>query len=129
MVRREGVEERVLFLGHVPHAEMPKYLKISDIFIRPSLSEGMGNSFIEAMCAGLPVIATSVGGIPDFLKDRETGLFCEVGNPESIAERIKELIGDPMLKEKLVLNSQKMVREKYDWSLVAGDMRKKVLNF
>ncbi|MFC1775693.1 glycosyltransferase, partial [Patescibacteria group bacterium] len=49
LAKKEGVSERVIFLGQVDHAEMPKYLKISDIFIRPSLSEGFGNSFVEAM--------------------------------------------------------------------------------
>jgi glycosyltransferase involved in cell wall biosynthesis len=80
------VSDRVVFLGQIGRAEIPKYLKISDIFIRPSISEGFGISFVEAMIAGLPVIATAVGGITDFLTDRETGLFCEVRNPGSIAE-------------------------------------------
>jgi len=54
-----GVENRVMFLGQITHAAMPKYLKVSDIFVRPSLTEGLGNSFLEAMAAGIPVIATS----------------------------------------------------------------------
>jgi glycosyltransferase involved in cell wall biosynthesis len=64
-----GVSSRVQFLGLIDHQEMPKYLRVSDIFIRPSRSEGMGNSFVEAMAAGLPVIATQDGGIADFLFD------------------------------------------------------------
>src|SRR3989344_2261132 len=83
---KSKVEDRVIFMGYVPHAEMPPYLQISDIFIRPSRSEGLGNSFLEAMASGIPVIATPVGGIPDFLIDGETGIFCEVGNPRSIAQ-------------------------------------------
>ena len=63
------LEARVEFLGEISHAELPPYLHDADIFIRPSLSEGQGVSFMEAMAAGLPVIATPVGGIPDFLKD------------------------------------------------------------
>ena len=54
----------------------------------------MGNSFIEAMASGIPVIATPVGGITDFLKDGVTGLFCEVKNPESIAKG-KRIFGKP----------------------------------
>ena len=67
LAKKEGVENRVSFLGMVDHKEMPKYLKVSDIFIRPSLSEGFGNSFIEAMASEIPVIATQEGGIADFL--------------------------------------------------------------
>lgn len=56
-VESEKLQERVKFLGFVDHKDLPPYLWASDIFIRPSLSEGMGNSFIEAMAAGLPIIA------------------------------------------------------------------------
>ena len=62
LVQKEGVEERVIFLDDVPHSEIPKYLKISDVFIRPSRSEGLGNSFIEAMASGVSVI-----GFPIYL--------------------------------------------------------------
>src|SRR6185369_532215 len=89
-----GLMDRVKFLGFIKHSDMPIYLHISDIFIRPSLSEGFGNSYIEAMAAGIPVIATPVGGIPDFLRDGETGLFCEVKNPKSIAQKVEKLIKD-----------------------------------
>ena len=71
LVKHERVESRVQFLGQIEHNEMPLYLKACDIFIRPSRSEGMGNSFIEAMAAGLPVIATQEGGIADFLFDEK----------------------------------------------------------
>ena len=127
------LEARVKFLGFIKYEDIPNYLHEADIFIRPSLSEGMGNSFIEAMAAGLPVIATPVGGIVDFLKDPSTnleqvatGLFCEVKNPESIAEQVKKLINNPELKLKLIENASRMVREKYEWDLVARDMKERV---
>jgi glycosyltransferase involved in cell wall biosynthesis len=115
---------RVSFLGYVPHAEMPKYLQISDIFIRPSLSEGLGNSFLEAMAAGLPVIATPVGGIPDFLRDGETGLFCEINNPKSIAQKVEKLIKDRESREYIVRQAKEMVEEKYTWERITGEMKK-----
>lgn len=117
---------RVKFLGEINHDDIPKYLHASDIFIRPSLSEGMGNSFIEAMAAGLPVIATPVGGIPDFLADGETGLFCEVNNPKSIAQKVGEYTDRPDLMEKVKFNARKIVQEKYDWDLIVEQMRSKV---
>ncbi|PIQ66392.1 MAG: hypothetical protein COV96_01735 [Candidatus Zambryskibacteria bacterium CG11_big_fil_rev_8_21_14_0_20_42_18] len=123
-----GIEERVIFLGQIAQDEIPKYLQVSDIFIRPSLSEGFGNSFVEAMAASLPVIATAVGGIVDFLKDSETGLICEVRNPESIAKQVKRLIDNPELRASLVSNAQKMVEKRYDWDIVAKDMQEKVFD-
>ncbi|MEK7596328.1 MAG: glycosyltransferase family 4 protein [Patescibacteria group bacterium] len=114
------LENKVIFLGHVDHQETAEYLKISDVFIRPSLSEGMGNSFIEAMAAGLPVIATPVGGIVDFLKDGKTGLFCEIRNPKSIAEKVGILLEDSQLRQKIILNARKLVFEKYDWNKISS---------
>ena len=102
---------------------MPAYLWMSDIFIRPSLSEGMGNSFIEAMAAGVPIIGTRVGGIPDFLVDGETGLFCEVRDSQSIADKINILLSDEALRQSLIANGRKIVSEKYNWDGIAGRMK------
>jgi glycosyltransferase involved in cell wall biosynthesis len=121
-----GLENRIDFLGAIPQSEIPKYLWVSDIFIRPSLSEGQGISFIEAMAAGLPVVATNVGGIPDFIRDEETGVFCNVRDLESIAEKIKLLMANGDLREKIKANSLSLVKERYDWDLIAKEMRDKV---
>ncbi len=127
--------DRVRFLGFVKHEDIPNYLHASDIFIRPSLSEGMGNSFIEAMAAGLPVIATPVGGIVDFLFDPfknpeifSTGLFCEVKNPDSIVRAVSRIVDDLTLKEEIIKNGKMLATQKYDWNLVAKGMKEKVFN-
>ncbi|MFH1610510.1 MAG: glycosyltransferase family 4 protein, partial [Patescibacteria group bacterium] len=92
--------ESNIFLGELSYTETLERYKQADVFCRPSLSEGMGNVFIEAMAAKVPVIATPVGGILDFLKDNETGWFCEVKNPQSIADKIKYVL-DENNKEKV----------------------------
>ena len=122
-----GVESRVFFNDFwVEYKEIPKYLKISDIFIRVSRSEGMGNSFIEAMSAGIPVIATPVGGIVDFLKENETGVFCQVDNPESVALSVNRILDDTELRKKIVANASRLVAEKYNWEGVVDDMKSAV---
>lgn len=124
-----GVRERIVFLGNMSRDLLPSYLHASDIFIRPSLSEGLGSSFLEAMAAGLPVIATPVGGIPDFLFDIEeygdkaTGVFCAVHNPESIAFAVKRLIQDVGMRQRISQNGRTLVLEKYDWDMVARSMK------
>lgn len=117
------LEDRIKFLGYVPHKDMPKYLQIADIFIRTSLSEGLGNSFLEAMSAGLPIIGTPVGGILDFLVDRETGLFCEVANPKSIADKVTTLMTDIELRNKIIKNGKELVQKNYRWEMVAKKMK------
>lgn len=118
-----GVSDRVKFLGYVDYEDIPKYLSVCDIFIRPSRSEGFGNSFIEAMAFGLPVIATPVGGIPDFLNDRQTGVFCSPDNPQSIVKAVNEIISDTELRNRIVLNAKDMVIAKYGWDHVAQKMK------
>ncbi|HRY52897.1 MAG TPA: glycosyltransferase family 4 protein [Candidatus Portnoybacteria bacterium] len=117
-----GVEKRVIFLEQVSHKEMVKYLKVSDVFVRPSLSEGLGNSFLEAMAAGLPIIGTEVGGIPDFLINKKTGLFCEVANPKDLADKISLLLVDEKLRQELILSGQQLVAEKYEWHKITKQM-------
>lgn len=113
---------RVHFLGYVSHSTMPQYLAVSDIFVRPSLSEGLGISFLEAMAAGLPVIATRVGGIPDFLKEGETGLFCEAENPKSIAQKVEKYLKDAESREYIRKKAKAMVKDGYQWEKIAVDM-------
>ncbi len=117
------VASRVKFLGFIPYADIPKYLSISDIFIRPSRSEGFGNSFIEAMAAGLPVIATSVGGIPDFIDDKETGLFASPDNPQSIKVAVLAILNDSTLRANMVQKAQNRVLERYSWESIALEMK------
>ena len=123
---RLGLETRVKFLGQIDGSQIPEYLAKSDVFVRASLSEGLGNSFLEAMAAGLPVVGTPVGGIPDFLKAGETGWICEVKNPKSIAEQIKFIINPANSAEvgRITKRGRDLVFSKYTWDQVASDMRK-----
>jgi len=127
-VAEQKLEDRVQFFGYVPHKDMPAYLHASDIFVRPALSEGLGNSFLEAMAAGLPVIATPVGGIPDFLRDGETGLFCEVKNPRSIAQKVEKLLKDRESRGYIIQKARQMVHDKYQWKFIAETMKREVFD-
>jgi len=118
------LESRVKFGGFVPYEELPSLLKASDIFVRPSRSEGLGNSFLEAMAARIPVIGTSVGGIPDFLEDGKTGFFVKVDDSKDLAEKVRTLSEDKNLIETVTSSAQKMVLEKYSWDSVSERMKK-----
>jgi glycosyltransferase involved in cell wall biosynthesis len=125
-----NVENRARFMGQISHDEMPLMLKACDIFIRPSRSEGMGNSFIEAMSAKLPVIATQEGGIADFLFDAKrnpekpsTGWAVDKDSPEQIAEAVKDILANPEKVALVAETASAMVREKYDWNTVAQSMK------
>ena len=128
-----GVSGRVRFVGAVPHDDIPKYLQASDIFIRPSRSEGMGNSFVEAFAAGVPVIATQEGGIADFLFDAKrnpdvptTGWAVDADSPEQVADAVNKIIGDPEKVREVTAKAQALAAQKYDWDIVARSMRDEV---
>lgn len=133
LARELGVSGRVAFLGFVDQSKIPDLLHRADIFIRPSRSEGMGNSFIEAMAAGLPVIATQEGGIADFLFDAKrdpdkepTGWAVDKNSPEQIAEAVTEILANPAKTKSVVAHARALVAERYDWETVARAMREKV---
>ena len=115
--------DRVIMLGAIKNEEVPRYLALADVFVRPSISEGQGIAFLEAMASGVPVVATPVGGIVDFLRDGETGLFCEVNNPKSIAEKVKILLDNKELAETIKINAKELVVKNYDWNLLAEKMK------
>ena len=117
-----GLEDDVIYAGTVEPKDLPLYLKISDVFVRPSRSEGLGTAFLEAMAAGLPAIGPRVGGIPDFLEDRKTGLICKL-EPEDIASRINVIFENEKLRQDIIENSQRLVKENYSWDIVADKFR------
>ncbi len=124
-----GVSHRVRFTGYVSHDELPLILKACDIFIRPSRSEGMGNSFVEAMAAELPVIATQEGGISDFLFDsvrnpdkEPTGWAVDANAPEQIARAVMEILSSPEKVKQVTHHASALVRDKYDWNQIAKRM-------
>lgn len=125
LAQKLGVAERVRFVKYVDHTHLPALLHAADIFIRPSRSEGMGNSFVEAFAAGLPVIATQEGGLADFITP---GVAWPVkkDNPAQIVLQIKAILGNPEHTKKVIENARKLAVEKYNWELIARDMRDKV---
>ncbi len=124
LAKNLGIEDKIKFLGHIEPNDVPKYLAQADIFARASRSEGLGNSFLEAMGAGLPVIGTNIGGIKDFLIDGETGLFVKIDDPKDLAEKISRLMENEALRKKLSKNGRELVIKKYSWDLVAEKMEK-----
>ena len=130
-----GVSERTHFQGLIDHRDMPVMLHACDIFIRPSRSEGMGNSFVEAMAARLPVIATQEGGIADFLFDEKrnpntptTGWAVDKDAPEQIANAVTDILKDPSKVTEVINTAFEMAVTKYDWNLIASDMKTKVFS-
>lgn len=93
LARRLKIGDAVHFLSE--RRDVPECLAGMDLFVLPSLNEGMGRALVEAMAAGRPVIATRVGGIPAIVEDRRTGLLVRPGDPVALAEAMAELVRRP----------------------------------
>ena len=116
------------FLGWVPSVR--EILHQTDIFIRPSITEGMPLTILEAMASQLPVIASNVAGVPELINDFNTGLLIDVGDINSLSEKIILLSMDPTLRYYIGKNARKYVENNYNWELTSRnnlDLFKKIL--
>jgi len=117
---REELSKRINFLnlgsyvkilGYVPYHSVKDQLSNASIFVLPSRSEGLPNVLLQAMAAGLPIVATRVGGIPSLIRDGENGLLVTADDPEELAEAIKKLLMNRDLAERLGRNARKTAEE------------------
>jgi len=95
------LEDRVVFCGGIPSDEVFAILQKMDISVLPSLSEGMPNTLLESMAAGLPVVATAVGGTVEVVKDGETGYLVPPKNPAKLADALHKLIANRTERESM----------------------------
>jgi len=121
-----GIEEHVTFTGYKKGEEKYEIYKKSHLFVLPSYTEGFPNVALEAMAAGLPIIATPVGALKYAIEDGKNGWKLESvpPEPEEIAEKIIELIEDPDLMKEMSENNLLEAKSKYDVKAVTDDIVK-----
>jgi len=112
-----GLQDNIRFVGGVPHAEVIKWMARSDLLIVPSRTEGFGIVAIEAMAAGLPVVASDVGGLRETVQP-ETGILCEPNNAKALAEAIRRA-----LERRWMLSEIRNRAARYDWPVVVREIR------
>ena len=98
-LQKDGLSERVELLG--ARADIPELLAGSDVFVLSSRSEGFPVSILEAMAAGLPVVATDVGGVAEAVENGETGCLVPAADPEALARALERLVSDADLRRRL----------------------------
>ncbi len=105
---KEGITDIYLFGFHEPLAPV---LKMADLFLLTSRSEGLNTATLEAMACGLPVVVSNTGGLPDLVENGQNGILCEPGRPESFAEAIVDLLKDDPRRKKMAENGLARARQ------------------
>ncbi|MCX5656819.1 MAG: glycosyltransferase family 4 protein [Candidatus Omnitrophica bacterium] len=109
--RRLKLVGKIKFLSSVE--DTGEILSAVDVFVLPTLQEGLGLSILEAMARGIPVVATNVGGIPEIIESGKSGILFPPKDMDTLAEAICRVLGDDVLRNSLVSNAKKIVGEKF----------------
>jgi len=117
-----SIASRVQFTGPISNERLVEFYRDADVLINPSFSESFGRSLIEAMACGVPVVASRVGGMPEIVEDRRTGLLVESGDVEGLARAIEELLGDASRRRAMGAAGSRRVAERYSWARIADDL-------
>jgi glycosyltransferase involved in cell wall biosynthesis len=110
---------RARFEGSVPNSEMFRYYAAADISVLPSLIEATSIAALESMASGVPVVATSVGGLPQLIDDGRTGILVPPRNPAALAEAVVRLWRDDALRESLAVSAIDLVHHQFAWERIA----------
>ncbi len=114
--RELNLQEEVIFLGK--QDALPEILNAADIFLMPSQSESFGLSALEAMACGLPVVSSSVGGLPELIIHNETGYIAEIGDVERMAKYVLDLLTNEKKYKTFSLNSRNRAVQNFDKDLI-----------
>lgn len=120
-IERLGLRRRVHVTGFVPHDLVPAVLAHADLFVMPSLYEELGSAIVEAQWAGVPIVATRVGGIPDVVEDDVTGLLVPPRDPAALARAVDDLLTNPHRARSLARRG-KATAALYDWTRLAAQV-------
>lgn len=112
-IERLDLGSHVLMTGD--RSDIPQLMKTMDIFVLPSLAEGISNTVLEAMATGLPVVATRTGGNPELVSSEISGLLFPVGDSESLAEALLTLIASPQLRKGMGEKALERIKMQFFW--------------
>ena len=115
-VERQGLDASVRFLGSM--ADVAPLLRAADVVVQPSHFEALGLSAVEALACGVPVIASAVGGLLDFVVDGENGRLCPPRNPPALAVALRTLIEDASFRAQVSARARASVVDEYDEQVV-----------
>jgi len=123
MIERYHLRENIVFLGRVSLEELIRNYQLADIFILPSLWEGMPLVVLEAMSCGLPIISTKISGVEDLITAKE-GILVESKNSKQLSNAIIKLLDNEKLAQLMGKNSRRRVVKNFSWGIIANKIKK-----
>jgi len=126
-VKENNLSDCVRFVGRVPHAEVVPLYHRAEVYVLPSLNEGMSNNVLESLASGLPIITTDTGGTRELVEDGVNGCIIRMRDPQHIAEKISFLASHPKKAEAFGKESRRRA-ESLSWDEVAKEYRKEYEN-
>jgi len=121
---RLGVKDNIVFTGYYPDKKLPKLYQAADVFAFSTFYEHHPFAVLEALATGLPVVTTTVGGIPETIENGKNGFLVETFNPRAFSEKILYLLGHPAFAGEMGVQARKTIVEEYDWRIVVKDAMK-----
>ena len=119
---KNNFSKNISFMGKIN--DIRTIMKETDIYVRPSLTDGMPYGILEAMATGLPVIATNIAGTPDIISHGKTGYLIKPNDSRELANAIIELLTNPRYLENLAKNGLKLVKSEYGWEKIYQNYQK-----
>ena len=119
---QRGVADRIIFAGF--RSDVTRFYRVMDLSVLTSLSEGLSMTILESMSFGLPVVATSVGGNPELVRDGVTGVLVPPKDPAAFSRAVIRLLRDPDLAEAMGREGRKLVRREFTLDAVANQYQK-----
>jgi glycosyltransferase involved in cell wall biosynthesis len=119
-----GVKDNIIFTGYYPDKKLPKLYQAADVFAFSTFYEHHPFAVLEALSTGLPVVTTSVGGIPEMIESGKNGFLVEPFNPRQFADRILYFLEYPAEASEMGLLARKAILEHFDWRIVVKDVLK-----
>ncbi len=120
--RELGIDGRITWLGKVPHDDVGWVMSTGDVFVLPSLSEGLPTVVCEAMACGLAVVATAVDGTPEIVDDPATGLLVQPHDADGLAGALARVLDDPVLRSQMGAEALRRSEADYTWAANARRM-------
>jgi glycosyltransferase involved in cell wall biosynthesis len=121
---RLGVKNNIVFTGYYPDKKLPKLYQAADVFAFSTFYEHHPFAVLEALATGLPVVTTTVGGIPETIENGKNGFLVGTFNPKAFSEKILYLLDHPVEAREMGAKARKTIVEQYDWRIVVKEAMK-----